>query len=290
MTISNLVIHTTEVQLISSIFPPLPLANWRATRDTIRGYTLLTARIRRASTPPRKNWWHASLHVAASGLTTTPIRSADKTYELLLDFTHHRLLITTSHGERRDFPLNGQSLSAFKNQTLAVLAELDIQDPQIGQDLFAGDSPGTYDETAVSNYWQALSQIDAVLKEFRSSFRGESSPVQFWSHHFDIAVNWYSGRLVPGQDPDNAEWADEQMNFGFSTGDEGTPDPYFYATAYPLPSPWLDTLLPEGAYWQSEGWTGAVLPYELLATGNGGRELLLHFLNSLQSAGAELMK
>jgi hypothetical protein len=29
---------------------------------------------------------------------------------------------------------------------------------------------------------------------------------------------WFSGRLVSGQDLANAEYADEQMNFGFSNG------------------------------------------------------------------------
>ena len=278
-----------EVNLANKIFPALPLAEWQATRDTIRGYAVLNGKIRRALTPARKHWWHASLRVAASGLTTTPILAGDKTFELLLDFTHHRLLISTSHGERRDFPLTGQSLNAFKGQTLATLAELGIN-PEIDHDLFSDDSPGTYDETAVFNYWQALSQIDIILKEFRNGFRGESSPVQFWPHHFDLGVNWFSGRLVPDQDPDDPEYSDEQMNFGFSTGDGSTPNPYFYVTAYPSPAGWPDTPLPEDAYWQSEGWNGAVLPYEVMAKAAEGRGLLLSFLKTLQSAGADLMK
>ena len=37
-------------------------------------------------------------------------------------------------------------------------------------------------------------------------------------HKSQQVSKWFSGRLVPGQDPANAEYADEQMNFGFSTG------------------------------------------------------------------------
>lgn len=278
-----------EVILANSLFPPLALDSWQETRDTIRGYALLTSKIRRELTPPSKHWWHISLHVASAGLTTTPIPAGQKTFELLLDFTHHRLLVTTSHGERHDFPLNGQSRKAFKEQTLATLAGLGIE-LQIDDDLFTSDEPGVYDETAVFDYWQALSQIDSVLKEFRGGFRGESSPVNFWPHHFDLAVNWFSGRLVPDQDPDDPDWSDEQMNFGFSTGDEGTPKPYFYATAYPQPDGWLDTPLPTEAYWQSEGWSGAVLLYEQVSTSPDGRELLLDFLKTLQAAGDDLMQ
>ena len=42
-------------------------------------------------------------------------------------------------------------------------------------------------------------------------------------------------RKIPGQDPADEESSDKQMNFGFTFGDEGIPEPYFYITAYPLP-------------------------------------------------------
>ena len=272
-----------------SNFPSLALSEWQATRDTIAVYAQVLGKIRRALTPQQKHWWHISLRVAASGLTTTPIPAGDRTFELLLDFAHHRLLLTTSHGQRRDFPLTGQSAKAFRDELLTVLAELGFE-PQIDPDLFDDDSAGTYDEAAVFNYWQALVQIDATLKEFRYGFRGESSPVQLWPHHFDLGVNWFSGRLIPDQDPDDPEWSDEQMNFGFSTGDSGIPNPYFYITSYPVPDGLTDTELPDGAYWQSEGWTGAVLPYEVLVSDNDGKAHLLSFLRTVQKAGSERMR
>jgi hypothetical protein len=142
----------------------------------------------------------------------------------------------------------------------------------------------------VRSFWRTLAQIDAVLKEFRAGLRRESSPVQLWPHHFDLALNWFSGRLVPDQDPDDAEYADEQMNFGFSTGDEGIPEPYFYVTAYPVPAGWMEATLPDEAYWQAAGWTGAVLPYGAVSAAADGRRLLLSFLMKLQEAGAALMK
>ncbi len=271
-----------------SHFPPLSLNTWQPTRETIAHYAQVVGKVRRAMTPPQKHWWHVSLRTAAAGLTTTPVPAGSKTFELLLDFTHHRLLMTTSHGERRDFRLAGQSVHAFKNELLETLAELAIY-PEIDHDLFIDQSVGTYDQTAVAAFWHALSQIDATLKEFRAGFRGESSPVQLWPHHFDLGVNWFSGRLVPDQDPDDPEWSDEQMNFGFSTGDGGIPDPYFYVTAYPTPDGWNETKLPSGAYWQTEGWTGAVLPYSVLAGSEDGKSLLLTFLRSLQKSAAALM-
>ena len=268
-------------------FPKQTLSAWQPTRDTITLYAQVVGKIRRALTPHQKHWWHVSLRVAASGFTTTPIPAGDQTFELLLDFTHHRLLITTSRGQRRDFPLTGQSVKSFMNQTLVLLAELGIQ-PDIDQEPFASEEAGAYDKTAVATYWQALSQIDAALKEFRHGFRGESSPVQLWPHHFDLAVVWFSGRLIPDQDPDDPEWSDEQMNFGFSTGDGSIPEPYFYVTAYPTHDGWTDTELPGGAYWHTEGFTGAILPYAAVVDSDDGRALLLDYLNTLHQAGQAL--
>ena len=88
------------------------------------------------------------------------------------------------------------------------------------------------------------------------------------------------------QDP---EWSDEQMNFGFVTGDGSIPDAYFYVTAYPAPVGWADLALLEGAYWHTEGWTGAVLPYAALVASGQPLELLLDYLRKLQIHGQKLM-
>lgn len=71
-------------------FPPLPLSSWRATRDTLAGYSQVVGKIRRALTPPQKHWWHASLHVSAAGLTTTPVWSGSQMFEVVLDHTGAR--------------------------------------------------------------------------------------------------------------------------------------------------------------------------------------------------------
>jgi len=269
-------------------FPPLPLDSWQPTRDTLVVYARLQGKIRRALTPPQKHWGHASLRAAAAGLTTTPIPVGDQTFELLLDLTAHRLALTTSRGARAHVELAGQSPAAFRDAVLAALAAQGIR-PALEGGAFDEAREGVYDATAVSRFWQALSQIDAVLKAFRHGFRGESSPVQFWPHHFDLAVTWFSGRLVPGQEPDDPEYADEQMTFGFSTGDGGVPEPYFYATAYPTPDGFTNAALPEGASWRSEGWTGAVLPYARIAATADGKTRLRDFLHTVHRAGAERM-
>ena len=271
-------------------FQPLPLAEWQETRDTLADYARFVRRIRQYNTPQQKHYWHVSLRPTTTGLTTTPIRAADGTiYELEFDLSHHVLLVKTSQGDVREVPLYGQSPRAFKEETLAALVDLGIN-PESDEDEFNEERPGVYDKTAVSAFWNSLIEIDTALKEFRYSHIEETSPVQFWPHHFDLGVVWFSGRKVPDQDPNDPENANEQMNFGFSTGDGAIPEAYFYATAYPAPDDWIKSDLPEGAYWHSEGWSGAVLPYQHLVESENGRQLLLNFLHAAHRAGAQRMK
>jgi hypothetical protein len=270
-------------------FPPLIPAGLNPTHNTIRGYAQVLGKIRRALTPRQKHWWHVSLRLTATGLTTTPIPAGDFTFEMRLDFTTHQLVIKTSRGDEYRQPLRGQSVAVFCEDTLAALARFGIA-PEIDRSLFTDTTPGTYNPTVAAQYWQALSQMDIVFKQFKGELRQETGPVQLWPHHMDLALLWFSGRLVPDQDPDDEEYSDEQMNFGFSPGDEGIPEPYFYITAYPTPDGFADTPLPEDAYWHTTGFTGAILKYTSLVDADAPAEKLLTYLRTVQQAGASLMQ
>ena len=99
--------------MIPKQFPPLVLADWQATRDTLHNYGQVVGAVRAALSPRQKHSGHRSLLVAASGLTTTPLACGPLTFELLLDLAAHRLLITTSHGRLWQQRLRGQSQAAF---------------------------------------------------------------------------------------------------------------------------------------------------------------------------------
>jgi hypothetical protein len=58
----------------------------------------------------------------------------------------------------------------------------------------------------------------------------------------------FSGKLVDGKDSNDWSSSREQMNFGFSTGDDGIPEPYFYVTAYPFNQKLLNEPLPPAAF------------------------------------------
>ena len=270
-------------------FPCLHLGEWRPTRDTLHGYARVVGKVRATLMPKQKHWWHTTLQAAATGLTTTPIPVGARTLVLDLDMVHHQLVVASNLGEETLIPLRGQPLPVLLEETLSALARLDIE-PDLDPGGFADGTPGSYDPGAVEGYWRVLSRIDGVFKRFKGTLRQETGPVQVFTHHFDLSLNWFSGRLVPGVNPADAESADEQMNFGFVSGDAGIEEAYFYATAYPPPEGWTDSPLPTGAYWHTEGWNGAVLMYERLTEVAEPEQALLDFLSASQRAGAGRMK
>ena len=268
------------------LLPPLSLDSWRATRDTLHTYVRLVGAIRRALAPPQKHWWHISLSTSACGLTTTPLPAGRMTCELMLDFTTHVLSVATSRGHWWDVNLEEQSTREVMEGALAALEQIDVH-PAFNSDPFCRDETNPYDSLAVERYWEALSQIDLLLKQFRASLREETGAVQLWPHHFDLSMVWFSGRRLPGQT--DHSWADEQMAFGFSTGDESYANPYFYVTAYPWQERLLEITLPEGAHWQQEGWRGALLPYEVVLQQEDIPRTILSFWGDLQTAGAAVL-
>lgn len=272
----------------NSQFPPLPFLTAQPTYDTLRHYTRALSVLRRTLTPPQKHWSNTSLHVNTTGLTTTSIPYKSDLFEVALDLVTHRVMVQTSHGARWETPLRGQPLSQFWRQVNDGLSAVNICVNAPGPD--AADAAPEYDTAHVETYWHVLSQVDFLLKRFQAELRGETSQVQFWSHHFDLAMMWFTGRTVPGQDPANEELADEQMNFGYCVGDVGIPEPYFYVTAYPLPEGWMGSPLPAGADWHKQEWNGAVLLYKHLITSSEPDARLFEFWRTAQKRGAEQMR
>ena len=135
-----------------------------------------------------------------------------------------------------------------------------------------------------------MKEINRITNKFRSELSGERSPVQLWPHHFDLSMSWFSSRLVPGKDPDDAELSKEQMMFGFSTGDNTIPDAYFYITAYPVPEGLKYLQISEDARWNTDGFQGDVMMYESFKGASNPEEKLLNYFRTFQNAGAELMR
>lgn len=268
-------------------FPPLPLYAWQDTRDTLHGYVKVLGRIRRQLSPPQKHWWHTSLRVTEAGISTAAIPQPGQNtgqFEINLDLKMQRLTITTTWGVWWEMPINGQPPLIFAKQVLGALEYMNLPIEIDRSDLELLEK--SFDSSSAQAYWLALESANVILNRFKKELPGQSSQVQLWPHHFDLALMWLSGRKVPGVDPNNEEQADENISFGFSTGDDEVPEPYFYATVYPWPAAIINQILPEGSSWYTASWKGGMLPYAILVDSSGPRERLLNFLRATYLAGS----
>jgi hypothetical protein len=141
----------------------------------------------------------------------------------------------------------------------------------------------SYDAAAAGRYLKVLLTAAAAFRELQAELPGETSPLQLWPHHFDLAVTWFSGRTVEGMENAAPEHRDESVTLGLSTGDDADPEPYLYAIAHPWPRGVETRPLATGR-WHAGAWNGGYLPWcEAVAGGEPGAEALA-FCRSAQAA------
>jgi hypothetical protein len=79
-----------------------------------------------------------------------------------------------------------------------------------------------------------------------------ASEIRCWPHHYDLAT---LVTIVENEDLEKTK----SIGFGFSPGDGGFDEPYFYLTPWPYPPTEKLFELRKPAFWNTEGWTGGVL-------------------------------
>ena len=257
--------------ITKNTFPILEYEKILSTRDTIHSYARLIGTIRANMTPQQKEYWHISLRAGPQGFRTTPIPNEDgSTFEISINLLSHRLEISTSTGHNRNIPLNGQSVSQFSNVVLSTLETMGIK-PHIDLEKFSDKSDLDYDPAIASEIFKSYSLIDILFKTFKGTISFETSPVQLWSHHMDVAFTCY---------PPNNDNMD-QIAFGYLTGDTSVEEPYFYITVYPELEDISRIKLIDNAYWHTDEWQGVVLKYyDLIKTDNPGEVLMDHLDNT----------
>lgn len=209
-------------------------------------------------------------------------------FELELDLKDNRLRGRIGDGATISEPLLGQPAAALAAVIEDFLVGHGLDRRFVPATAYPSD-PNTAEYSAevaqrLADAWRA---VTAALAAFRAGIREETSPIQLWPHHFDLAMLWLPGEQIPGEDPGDEESADKQMNFGFTLGDDSIPEPYFYVTAYPLPEALPGLQLPAGTIWQTEGFNGAVLRYRSLVESADPSDYLLHLWNLLLAAGRQ---
>ena len=281
-----------------------PLESWQDTCATVHMWTQVVGKIRLMLSPDLNHCWGSTLYVTTRGLTTSPVPYGTFTFAIDFDFVEHRLLITTSPGEQRSFPLAPMTVAEFYRKIMQALGELDIKikifarpvEVEVAIPFEKDTEHASYDADAIHRFWQALVQIDQVLKDFRARFTGKVSPVHFFWGGFDLAVTRFSGRTAPkhpGGAPNVAvrvmeeAYSHEVSSAGFWPG-TGLGEAAFYAYAYPVP-PGFDKypIQPQAAYFH-EKLGEFILPYEAVRTAEQPDKTLLSFLQTTYEAAAIL--
>jgi hypothetical protein len=271
-------------------FPALDPDEISATRDALHTYSAILGGWASTCRASRKHWWHASLRPSLNGLTTGVIYADKVHFEIELNFRESRITVCTATGEPLLIELHGQAAVEPASQIQEFLQIAGVSEEMAGAATNAKSANrdtkfGDYSSEHATKLARALSLVSSALVSFRAGVREETSPIQLWPHHFDLAMLWLPGDKIPGQDSDNEEHSDKQMNFGFTFGDEGIPEPYFYVTAYPSPDAFSMLGLPDGTHWKSDGFTGAVLTYRRLLEEAEPTEYLLRLWNQLLAVG-----
>jgi hypothetical protein len=280
--------------------PELPLEAWEPTKITLHLWVQIVGKVKLASSAPRNHWWHAPLYVDVRGLTTRRLHRGGVTFELAFDFVDHRLVLRTTAGDERAFPLrDGLSVAEFDDRLHGLLGEagvdLVIREEPFGVPMtapFPDDREhAAYDADSVVRFWRALDWADEVLEEFSGWFCGKQSPVHLFWHSLDLALTRFSGRRAPPIDADpvtREAYSHELISFGFWAGDQNLGEAAFYSYTAPEPEGLRGAALrPAAARWTELPTGGiAILPYEAVRTATEPRAALLAFLQSAYEAGA----
>jgi hypothetical protein len=273
-------------------FPILDGATIGPTLNAVHAYSQVLGDWLGACLPRRKHWWQLTVRPSINGISTGLVQ-AGINFELEIDLAQDRLRGRVTGGEDFSEPMGGRAAKELAERVQVFLLENGIDPELIPADKGRErDTQSTehYSAEIAASLGTTLRSVNSALSVFRAGIREETSPIQIWPHHFDLAMLWLPGGKIPGQNPANEEYADKQMNFGFTFGDEGMPEPYFYITAYPLPDALPKLSLPAGTNWSTEGFSGAVLPYRSLLENTNPSDYLVELWNDLLTAGRKYIK
>ncbi|WP_136620210.1 MULTISPECIES: DUF5996 family protein [Mesorhizobium] len=293
--------------LNSERWPDLPYAVWKDTYETLHLWTQIVGKVRLMREPWLNHSWHVPFYVTARGLTTSPIPSGGRVFQLDFDFIDHLLWVRTSDGHVRQVMLAPKTVAEFHGEVTSALAELGLVTPILTQPSeIAGGIPfeqdrvhASYDRDYAQRFWRILLSTHEVLSRFRTGFLGKVSPIHFFWGGFDLAVTRFSGRRAPphpGGIPHLSDavtreaYSHEVSSAGFWPGGGLFDYPAFYSYAYPSPEGFASAMVePRQAFFSKE--LGEfLLPYEAIRRAQDPEAMLTAFLQSTYEAAAELGK
>lgn len=262
------------------IFPPLVLAEWNETRERIHKYCRLVGAIREVLSVPLPKAYHTNLLLCRKGITTSPIPrsngSSGQTFEVIIEMNHARLCIESNYREPLHIALTGQSLNALCDETCSLLNDIGIN-PPLERPSFLEGTRGVFDRHHVKKYWQALKSTEKILRKIKSQLPGDSSPIQLHVDTLILSLTWYCKDIFP-------ESILEEIDFGFSTGDDLFPDAHFFIQSFPDRQALKTLVRGDNPDFPVNDNAKLILPYSDVCNSSGGEVLTNNFFKPLFSS------
>jgi len=259
--------------------------SFNQTKAAIQKYAEILTKIKSNLLPHTKNSEEHSLKFFANGFTTTPMLiksdSGTETLEMNLNLNLNELEIKIGK-DAFSVGLLKSDIESFVIEFKEIFTNFSLP-TQLLENLTHNDHKLNYSLADADLIWTILSSNYFTFVDFKASIMNETSNVNFWPHHFDIAMLIFSGKIIEGQDISNWSYSREQMNFGFLLGDENINTPYFYATVYPFDNHLLETNLKNGGYWYQENWNGAILELESVTDDIIQSKKIIEFFNEVRN-------
>ena len=288
-------------------WPALPLEAWNDTCETLHMWMQIVGKVKLTLSPFQNQWWQVAFHPTARGLTTGPIPSNDGVFEAEFDFVDHNLVVRTSDGRCKALPLMPGSVADFYHHVMNALSALGIElriNPvpvEVPNSIrFEADHEhASYDPDYVHRWWLILTRTATIMEQFRSSFVGKSSPIQFFWGSFDLTETRFSGRpAAPPQGvPRFVQLAEDQENMacGFWPGNTSASgvtlgQPAFYAYIYPEPPGFKEAPVRPAAARYHEQLGEFILFYEDVRRADFPERAISDFFDSTYDAAATLAR
>ena len=267
------------------MLPLLPLAeDWEPTRATLHQYANAVGVLPRAHAVAHPQWWHVSLEVRPTGLTTDAMPlPGGGTFAVRMDLRSHETVIETSHGDSVAIAMAaGLTGSEFGDRLLSAAGHLGVSG-DYAREKFESDEPRLYDRAAAEAFFSAIVNINHNLEIHRSALEGPVSPLQIWPHGFDLAFEWYGTKKETYEEDGEVTEMPAQLNLGFYP----SADAYFYSNPWPFAGSELTSQpLPEPAFWHTEDWEGSMLRYDELLQLPNAPERLMEYARAVFAAAA----
>jgi hypothetical protein len=229
---------------VTALSPARLRLHWALQPVASVGFTLLD---------PAEDFSHTTLFFRSGRLQTRPTSSGVRA-ALLLEEDELAVLEEETIVERQ--PIAGATLDDLYNTMHRWVSVRGCADHQLARPTHdlpdhpvstgAAFEPADDDHTAELCRWFRLG-FEVVCAVADAEPR--AGEVMMWPHHFDTAT------LI-------ALGGDRTVGVGYTPGDSGYPQPYFYVTPWPYPEGSDLPPLAGGGHWHQEGWTGAVLTGE----------------------------